>query len=169
MRIPLPRLLRQTTRRFARDDEGAIVVEFALVLPLMILFLVVTAEGAKLMWSYQAAIAGVRDATRYASRVGDLTACGEDSLDGIEGTLKNMVAEDIDGNALFPSTITVNSVDTTVDCYESTTLRLSDTPHVTVTANMTITFPLASFLSYFNSSFSSITTNVTDKTRIFGQ
>ncbi|MGV6803382.1 MAG: TadE/TadG family type IV pilus assembly protein [Ruegeria sp.] len=156
-------------RRFSKNEDGAIIVEFGLVLPVMLLLLAVTLESARLMWSYQSVIAGVRDASRYLSRVAPADICTSGgSVVGLTTTLKNIVEQDIGGNPLFPSNITVNSVTPSLSCV-SGTYRMNPAPVGQVSANITIQFPLGGILSLFGSSASSVTTDVADTSRIFGQ
>lgn len=67
--------LRHHAARFLRDEDGVALVEFAVVLPMMLLVLAIIFEGTRLLLSYQAAISGVRDATRFLSRVVPATVC----------------------------------------------------------------------------------------------
>ncbi|CUH42752.1 TadE/TadG family type IV pilus assembly protein [Ruegeria atlantica] len=156
-------------KRFAQKDDGAILVEFGLVMPVMLLLLAVTLESARLMWSYQSVIAGVRDASRYLSRVTPADICSSGgSVAGLTTTLKEIVEDDKDDNGLFPQSITVNSVTPSLVCV-SGTYRVSPAPVGTVNANITIQFPMGGLLSLFGSGLSSVTTDVSDTTRIFGQ
>nr|WP_321253545.1 TadE/TadG family type IV pilus assembly protein [uncultured Ruegeria sp.] len=156
-------------KRFARNDDGAILVEFGLVMPVMLLLLAVTLESARLMWSYQSVIAGVRDASRYLSRVTPADICTSGgSVAGLTTTLKNIVEQDINGNNLFPSSVTVNSVTPSLSCV-SGTYRMNPAPVGQVSANITIQFPLGGILTLFGSGATSVTTDVADTSRIFGQ
>ncbi len=156
-------------KRFARNDDGAILVEFGLVMPVMLLLLAVTLESARLMWSYQSVIAGVRDASRYLSRVTPADICTSGgSVAGLTTTLKSIVEQDINGNNLFPSSVTVNSVTPSLSCV-SGTYRMNPAPVGQVSANITIQFPLGGILTLFGSGATSVTTDVADTSRIFGQ
>ena len=156
-------------KRFARNDDGAILVEFGLVMPVMLLLLAVTLESARLMWSYQSVIAGVRDASRYLSRVTPADICTSGgSVAGLTTTLKSIVEQDINGNNLFPSSVTVNSVTPSLSCV-SGTYRMHPAPVGQVSANITIQFPLGGILTLFGSGATSVTTDVADTSRIFGQ
>ncbi|MBU3261953.1 pilus assembly protein [Roseovarius sp. PS-C2] len=156
-------------KRFAADDTGAILVEFAIVMPLMLLFLAVTVEASRLMWSYQSVIAGVRDAGRYLARVTPADICiSGGSVAGLTATLQDIVSQDIGGNDLFPSGVTVNSVTPSYSCV-SGTYRVSPAPVGKVSANITIQFPMGNVISLFGNGMSSLTTDVADSSRIFGQ
>ncbi|WP_170569232.1 TadE/TadG family type IV pilus assembly protein [Ruegeria atlantica] len=163
LRLPSP------LKRLAKSDDGAILVEFGLILPLMLLMLVVTLETARIMWSYQAVIAGVRDASRYMSRVTPSDICSSGgTVTGLTTTLKGIVENDRDNNGLFPPSITVNSVTPSLTCVAGT-YRVSPAPVGQVNANITIQLPMGRVLALFGDEISSITTNVSDTTRIIGQ
>ena len=51
------------------------MVEFAILLPILLLVFAVIVEGGRLMWSYQTVVAGVRDATRYVARAAPANIC----------------------------------------------------------------------------------------------
>lgn len=156
-------------RRFRGDERGAILVEFGLILPIMLLFFGLMIEGSRLLWSYQAAIAGVRDAGRYLSRVvpADICTTGG-TLAGYATKAKDVVEKDIKDNVMFSSKVTINSVTPTYTC-EAGTYRNNPVPVVTVTTNMTIQFPLASIVAMFGGGFTQVTTTFADSARIFGQ
>ena len=163
MRGPFPFL-----RRFRRDDDGAALVEFALILPVLLLFFAVTIEGSRMMWSYQATIAGVRDATRFLGRSVQTDVCAKGaSLAAWEARVTRIVRDTTDGNTLFPASITVDRVTPTLTCFGGG-YRLATTPVATVTADLTITWPFAGVLSVFGATLPTIRTQVADTGRIFG-
>jgi Flp pilus assembly protein TadG len=156
-------------KRFTSGEHGAVLVEFAIVLPIMLLFFALTTEAARMMWSYQTVIAGVRDAGRYMARVVPADICDAGgSVTALSTTLKDIVEKDIGGASLFPSKVTVNSVTPSFSCV-SGTYRVSPAPVGRVTANVTIQFPMGGVLDLFGSALSSVTTDVADNARIFGQ
>ena len=165
MKFPRP----EFTRRFAAQEDGAILVEFSLVMPVMLLFLALSIEASRMMWSYQTVIAGVRDAGRYMARVTPANICTSGgSVAGMSSTLKDIVEKDIGGNNLFPASITVNSVTPSYSCV-SGTYRVSPAAVAQVSANVTIQFPLGGILHLFGDGISTVNTDVTDRSRIFGQ
>lgn len=165
--MPLGRA--SSAKRFAASDDGAILVEFGIVMPIILLFMALTVESARMMWSYQSAIAGVRDAGRYLARVTPADICQSGgSVAGLSTTLKGIVEKDIGGNAIFPSKVTVNSVTPSFSCV-SGTYRVSPAPVGQVSANVTIQFPMGGILNLFGNGISTVTTNVADSSRIFGQ
>ena len=165
MRIPLPPFI----KRLVASEDGAIVVEFAIVLPVMLLFLALTIEASRMMWSFQSVIGGVRDAGRYLARITPADICTSGgSVAQLSSTLKTIVEKDIGGSALFPSKVTVNSVSPSITCVVGT-YRVSPAAVGRVSASVTIEFPMGEFLSLFGNGISSVTTNVADESRIFGQ
>ncbi len=144
------------------------LVEFALILPLMLLVFAVIVEGTRMLNSYQMAVEGVREAGRYLARTAPIDVClSGGNLSGYSAKLKTLVEQDINGNAIMPAQITVNSVTPTHVCVAGS-YRTNPAPVAVVTANMTIQFPFGSIFSLFGSSLTSVTTNVTDRARIFG-
>lgn len=59
-----------------RAESGAVAVEFALVLPVLLLLVFGIVQYGFYFWSMQGGSAAVRDAARRGA-VGDLTSCGE--------------------------------------------------------------------------------------------
>lgn len=156
-------------QRFDREDDGAILLEFALVLPIFLLFIGFSAEFGRVLWSYQSTIAGIRDASRYLARVAPIDIClNGGNLNGYSTALKNIVENDQYGASIFPNSITINSVVGSLSCVPGA-FRIPEVPVATVTANVTVTFPLAGMLSMFGNNLTTSTTTVTDQARIFGQ
>ena len=161
--------IRDSLRRFAKDETGGILVEFSIVMPIMLLLLALTIEASRMMWSYQTVIGGVRDAGRYMARVTPTTICGGGGgVAGLGTKLRAIVEKDIGGSALFPSSVTVNSVTSSVSCV-SGTYRVSPAPVAQVNANVTIQLPLGGVMALFGDGLSSVTTDVSDQSRIYGQ
>lgn len=160
--------LRNMVRRLGRDDDGAALVEFGLALPMVLVLFAVTIEGSRLFWSYQATIAGVRDAARYVGRTVQTDICANGgTLSDWSGTLEGIVRETSTGNALFPSSITVTSVNATLECFTGN-YRLEQTPVATVTAVLNVTYPFQSVFEWVGIELLTTTTTVTDSSRIFG-
>ncbi|MGK7651975.1 TadE/TadG family type IV pilus assembly protein [Roseovarius sp. B08] len=158
-----------SARRFTADEDGAILVEFGIVLPIMLLFLALTVEAGRMMWSYQSVIAGVRDAGRYMARVTPADICDSGgSVSALAPKLKDIVEKDIGGTVIFPSKVKVNSVTASYSCVTGT-YRVSPAPVGRVSANVTIHFPLGGILDLFGNAISTVTTDVADSSRIFGQ
>ncbi|MEM9031340.1 MAG: TadE/TadG family type IV pilus assembly protein [Pseudomonadota bacterium] len=156
-------------KSYGRNESGATLVEFALVLPMLLLVFAVIVEGGRLFWSYQAAISGVRDAARYLARVAPGDICGSGgSVAGYQSTLEGIVRNRSNGSAIFPSGVTVTSVVPSHACITGS-YRGGQVPVATVTANLQVTFPFADTFALFGSpALATITTTVTDQNRIFG-
>lgn len=161
-------VLKARIARFARQESGVALVEFAIALPILLLLFAVIIEGSRLMLAYQNAIGGVRDATRYMSRLVALDICDTGgSISSFSNELETIVSESIGGQAVFPSAVTVNSVTPTYACV-SGAYRVSPAPVVTVSAQITVTYPFAGIFTLVGGSLPSVTTTVTDRSRIFG-
>lgn len=164
---------RSAIGNLARDTRGAALVEFALALPILLLVFGVIVEGTRMMWSYQSAITGVRDATRYLARVVPSDICNTDptgaSLADHQAKLEQIVGGDDDRN-MFPSMITVDSVTPSLACEDGPTFpyRNNPAPVATVAAQMTISFPLGELFEFAGSRLPDVTTTVSDASRIFG-
>lgn len=155
--------------RFRRGEDGAALVEFAVVLPMMLLVFAVIIEGSRLMIAFQSTIGGVRDATRYLARVvpSDICATGG-SVSGYATQLQTIVGQSTTGGSFLPAWVVVNSVKPTVDCSIIGTYRVSPPPVATVTANVSITFPFAGIFGLNGGTLAPIVTDVSDSARIFG-
>ncbi len=159
--------------RFLRDETGAQFVEFGMVLPLMLLFFAVTIEGARMMWSYQTVIAGVRDATRYVARIAPREICSTGpAISTYDSDLDFMIrtarTDDPDvGTELFPSGIEVLWVSSALDC-SATGFRADVAPIVEVTAALQITFPFSGIFRFWGGDRPTINTVVSDQHRVYG-
>ncbi len=162
---------RRRLRRLAGAEDGAALVEFALVLPMMLLVFGVIVEGARTMYAYQSAIAGVRDAARYLARVapGNICATGG-SLAGHAPKLLSIVSQSTTGGAVLPGAVTVQSVTPALSCVGAAgTYRVSPAPVATVSAVLRIDYPFGGLLSFFGGTAATgVTTTVTDSARVFG-
>lgn len=154
--------------RFLRDESGVALVEFAITLPMMLVVFAVIIEGSRLMLGFQNAIGGVRDATRYMSRILALDICSTGgSISSYSTQLQSIVSQSITGQSVFPSAITVNSVTPSYACVAGA-YRVSPAPVVTVSAQITVTYPFAGIFALVGGTLPVVTTTVTDRSRIFG-
>ncbi len=168
--IKPPNFLRQRFQVFRTEDRGGILVEFALTLPLFLLFLMLAVESGRLLYSYQSAAAGVRDAGRYMARVAQVDRCfthGAGEIPGYRDTLRDIVAEDIAEAPVLLSNVQVNTVIPTLECVVGE-YRVSPAPVVTVTANVTVDFPFGGIFGLFGQELTAVTTTISDKSRVFG-
>lgn len=155
-------------RRFGRDESGVALVEFAVVLPMMLLVFAVIIEGSRMMLSYQSAINGVRDATRYLARVVDADACTKlPSVSGYAAKLKTLVVQGTTAKSVFPSSVTVGTVTPSYRCVTGS-YRGGAVPVAQVTAVLTVNFPFEGLFRLAGGSRPTLTTSVTDQARVFG-
>lgn len=171
IRRAAPLQIRQRFRDFARREDGVALVEFAMVLPMMLLMFAVIVEGSRMMYAYQSAIGGVRDATRYLARVapGDICSSGG-SLAGYAPKLLSIVGQSTTGGVIFPAAVTVNSVTPSLACVGTAgAYRVSPVPVATVSAVVQIDLPFGGLLGFFGGqAATSIMTTVTDSAKVFG-
>lgn len=160
--------IHQKMTALKRNDEGGALVEFGLLLPTMLLFFAMAIEGSRFFWSYQSAIAGMRDASRYVGRSApsDICQTGGD-LSGYSAVVRNIVQQTSSGKSLFPNSIQITSVETDLNCVTGA-YRLTETPIATIRVNMRIDYPFASIFSLVGFDLDTMTTSVTDSTRVFG-
>lgn len=155
-------------RRFCRAEDGAALVEFGLLLPMMMLFVGLCVEGARTYWSYQTTITGVRDATRYLSRVVDRDICTSgNTISEWDSKLTEIVRESHSGESLFPPSVRVETVTATLAC-QGGGLRGGTTPVATVSADLSIGVPFAGLFSFAGVETNAVRTNVSDSTRVLG-
>jgi TadE-like protein len=162
------RITRSNLRCLAADESGTQLVEFALVLPMMLLVFGVIIEGGRMMWSYQTVVAGVRDATRYLARVTPRDICDDaEAITDYDDTLIGIIRNDNDGSSILPSGVTVTEILTELECYEGE-FRSDLAPIVTVRADVEVTFPFAGLFTLVGGSRATLETSVTDQSRVYG-
>lgn len=161
---------RRALRRFKRREDGSALVEFAISLPLILILSMLTVESMRLFWSYQAAIAGVRDATRYLARIAPADICtAGGSVTGYTTQLRGIVETTISGGALFPAGVQVTSLTPSLACVTSLGLRQASVPVATVAANVSITMPFSQILSIMGlNPAATLNTTVSDRARVYG-
>jgi Flp pilus assembly protein TadG len=155
-------------RRFLRDDDGVALIEFAVVLPMMMLVFAVIIEGSRMMLSYESAINGVRDAARYLARTAPHDVCATGgSLASYSTRLQTLVTQGVSAGSVFPSSVTIDSVTPSYRCVTGT-YRGGTVPVAQVTAVITITFPFSGLFTLVGGDLPTLTTSVTDQARVFG-
>ncbi|QUJ76706.1 pilus assembly protein [Sulfitobacter albidus] len=159
---------RRPLMRFCRDQDGAALVEFGLLFPIFMLMLGMTVEGARTYLAYQTTVSGVRDATRFISRVADVDTCTTGAgLSGWNDRLALIVAADAGGRSLMPVAVQVEDVTATLSC-PANGLRGGATPLATVTATLRIQYPFSGLMRLAGVRTDTLTTTVSDQTRILG-
>ena len=153
--------------RFRKDQSGAALVEFAISLPLVLLIFACVIEGGRMVWAYQAASAGVRDAARYLARVAprDICATGG-SVAGYAATLKTIVEKDQAGGSFFPTGMAVNSVTPSLSCITGS--YRNGAAIAQVSANISIAMPFSNVFTFAGQELAAVTATITDQSRIYG-
>lgn len=154
-------------RRFGKENKGAALVEFALALPLFLVLFAATVDGARMLWSYQTAVAGVRDATRYLGRAAPANTCPGGDLSSYTAELTRIVRDSVSGNNVTPSGVTIVSVVPALTCPVGD-YRNGPVAVASVTATLTITVPFSTVFALVDGNLGTFTATVTDRTRIFG-
>ena len=154
-------------RRFLRDSDGAALVEFAMVLPMMLLVFAVIVEGSRMLISYQSEISSVRDATRYLARIVPTDICITGGSISAYDSQVGAIANQNLGGVSLPGSVTVQSVTSSLACVTGG-YRVDPAPVATVTATIAIAMPFSGIVALSGGSLSTITTTVTDTARVFG-
>ena len=166
-------------RRLRKREDGAALVEFALILPPFLLAFFVIVEFSRLFFSYQAAVQGVRDATRYMARITAEDVCGGVASAPEFGTPETGTNGDIyypiifrnmrtEVDTLLPEGVVLNRVRTRVNCIAGA-YRDPVVPVAELEAQFTITFPLVGILELNGQPvLDPIVHTVSDESRIYG-
>lgn len=153
-------------RRLWRCDRGTLVTEFAVTMPIMLIFLFGLIGMAQLLWYHHIITNGVRDGTRYLSRVQSpttdphLTRAKSLAMKGIVGG----------GGLVFyfwtdAASITVTQAN--ISNPGGAFREIGDVPVVRMTANVTVSLPVLGFALLGLDP--SITYSVTDEARWIGR
>lgn len=160
--------------RFRRSEDGAALVEFAISLPLILAVSYGMIDSMRLFWTYQAAVAGVRDAARYVARVApdDICATGDDLgtyLSDRSIAPVTIIDSTIDGGALYTAGVTFSNVAVDVTCVDTLGLRQAEVPVVRVSADFSIVMPFTEVLTLIGGAgFGTLTTTIIEDARVFG-
>lgn len=161
-----------------RREDGAVLVEFALILPVMLLFFAVTIEAGRMLWTYQQIVSGVRDASRYLGRAAPYEICPgfTGPTEPLASRIEDIVEEDVGGVSIFGTGVSIESVSYTVACTDDSGEDggpddfADDKVMIgTVTAAVTIDLPLGNVFSLFGAGLGPINATVFDRMRIYGQ
>jgi len=163
------RTLGGTVRRFRRDDSGLALLEFAVVLPMMLLTFALIVEGSRIMLAYNSTINGVRDATRYLARVIGPDACvTHPSVAGYANQLTTMVRQGGGTVSIFPASVSLDSLTPSYRCVTGTYRGGVDVPVAQVSTVITINFPFGGIFTLVGASRATLTTRLADQARIYG-
>lgn len=154
---------------FRKSEDGVAVVEFVLSVPLMILMFAVVVEFGRLFLGYQATVSGVKDASRYLSRIAPIDICSTGgSLGSYDAMLKDRIENDSSANSVLPPQFTVTSVAATYVCVAGS-YRTSPAPVATIVAQIDVQFPFGAIFGLFGNELTSLSASVSDSSRILGQ
>lgn len=168
---PMERLRRHIsarTRKTCAEEDGAVIVEFAILLPILLVTFALIAEGGRLFWAYQNAITGVRDVARYVGRIAPSDMCAASPSAAI-GDYSGIVTAELAG--LSETGITVSMASLSLECVGAAgDYRVSPAPVAVVTADLTINnLPFAPLFQLVGATaLTQIDTSITDRSRIFG-
>lgn len=167
---PFPLRLAQRLTAFRRREDGAALVEFAISLPMILVVSYCAIDSMRLFWSYQAAVAGVRDATRYLARIAPADICGAGgSLVAYQAQLATIIDSTIDVGALYPPGVQITNVTANHLCEGTLGLRQAQVPVATVSADLSVELPMTGVLTLIGGAgWGTLTTTVTEQARVFG-
>ncbi len=167
--------------RFQRREDGVALVEFALFLPVFLLAFFVVVEFGRTFFSYQGALSGVRDATRFAARTMDHTVCegrgddfGEVIAEGSAATpdatyqiVERNLLNEVD---LLPTNVRIDRTFTSYRCVvQPGDFRNDEIAIATVMARIVIVLPLGGVLEFNGRPLlENITTEIFDESRMYG-
>jgi Flp pilus assembly protein TadG len=156
--------MRRFLQRLVGDERGGALAEFALGLIPLILAFALIFEVGRAFWIHQAAIKGVRDATRYLTRVEDpaspvAQAVAQNLM--LTGQQAGGVAR-WDSGARAPMQVAITDV-------PAGGLRCPATCRtVTVGTNVEIPLPLAGVFTLFGGAAPAFTFSLSDTGRHYG-
>lgn len=160
--------IRSTLLRFKTREDGAVIVEFALTLPIMLITFALIAEGGRLFWAYQDVITGVRDTSRYISRIAPSDMCSPSPSAAI-GDYQGLATTQLANLSTPGMTVAIDSL--ALECVGTAgEYRVSPTPIAVLSASLTIeNLPFAPLFQLIGAtSLTQIETTVIDRSRVFG-
>jgi Flp pilus assembly protein TadG len=157
-------------RAFLRDNSGAMLVEAALVLPLMLLFMAVIIEMGRVTWIYQAASGGVRDASRYLARTSLVTPCPPTDLADLTTKattfINNTFATTVHGDLAKITDVAVTA--SCVDREEGDPFRGNTALILRVSADVEITYIWGGVFGLVGAPLDKVTVPIVDESRVYG-
>lgn len=165
---------------FRRSERGATAVEFAILMPIMMVCFGTIVEGSRIYWNYQGAVSGVRDAARFIARVTDADVCdGRSPATSLPG--HNIIAnaealERIEANMrtggnenLFPLGVAITGISTRLFCIPTPGHVAPLTPVAVVRARVQVDLPFGTLFEIFGARDNATMTSwITDQARIYG-
>ncbi|WP_050931378.1 TadE/TadG family type IV pilus assembly protein [Aestuariivita boseongensis] len=160
--------IRKACQRFRRAEDGAAIIEFAILLPIILVTFALIAEGGRLFWAYQNAITGVRDVARYFGRVAPSDLCATTPSATI-GSFQAAAAAELAALSKPGVTVSINAL--TLECVGTAgDYRVSPAPVAVLSADLTIAnLPFAPLFQLVGgTALTQIDTTITDRSRVFG-
>ena len=160
-------------RRFLRKSEGTMLVEFAMAVPLLLLFFAIIVEGSRLAWTYQMAAHGVRDAARMVARMApdDLCPANEAGLfrelTEYSTEVEDIVKYSINNKSVVPSGADVTNVTPWLYCVTGT-YKLPTSSIVEVRAEVQFNYLFGRIFGLFSESLETLETEIADQSRVYG-
>ena len=160
-------------RRFLRKSEGAILVEFSMVVPLLLVFFAVAVEGSRLAWTYQMAAHGVRDAARMVARMApdDLCPAGRvgrfRELTEYSTEVEDAVKYSIDNKSVVPFGADVTNVTPWLYCVTGS-YKLPTTSIVEVRAEVRFNYLFGGILGMFSERLETLEAEIADQSKVYG-
>ncbi|MGH6913181.1 MAG: TadE/TadG family type IV pilus assembly protein [Geminicoccales bacterium] len=161
--------MRRLLTRLTKDDGGGAIAEFMLgLVPLIIVFAIIF-EFGRAFWSHQAVIKGVRDATRYLTRVEDPS---DPAAQAVAQRLLLTSQQAAGGTVRWssgsaaPMEVSITEIDNTSGTFRGpATIRI-----VNVAANVELQLPLGGVFALFGGEpLGVVTYSVGDTARHYGQ
>ncbi len=166
----MTRVILDKLTQFRKETSGAALVEFAISLPLLLIIFAVLVEGTRITWSYQAAVSGVRDATRMVARLAPDDICtGTANIADFQTDALDIVRyRSGTTEQILPTGVTVTNVAVGLDCTKAA-YTTAQVPVIEVRADVQVTLPFGRFFSRGDgSTMNAITTQIVDQTRVYG-
>ena len=159
--------MRTVLKRLVGDERGGALAEFALGLIPLILAFALIFEVGRTFWIHQAAIKGVRDATRYLTRVEDPSSAAAQAVAQrlmLTGQQAPGGVARWDSGTAAPMVVAIQNVDNSDGGLRGpATIRM-----VTVGTNVEIPLPLAGVFTLFGGAPAAFTFSLSDTGRHYG-
>jgi Flp pilus assembly protein TadG len=159
--------MKRIFHRLAGDERGGPLAEFALGIIPLIIAMALIFEFGRAFWIHQAAIKGVRDATRYLTRVEDPTSAAAQEIAQrllLTGQQAAGGAEKWASGGEPEMVVTIQNIDNSGGAFRGpATIRM-----VTVATNVEIDLPLAGVFTLFGGTIGTLTFSLSDTGRHYG-
>jgi hypothetical protein len=155
-------------KKFSSDQRGAALVEFAMVAPIMFLFLAVVIDGGRMAWIYQSASYGVRDAARMVARIAPSDLCPSGSLSSYDTLVTDIVQKSITGTSVIPVRARIVDVTPSIAACVTGGYRNGTATVIEVSAQIEIDYLLGGAFGLFGTALGPLNTTISDQSRVYG-